>query len=156
MSFIQVPIGKGITKFPKIKRSQPEEKFGVFPSIPSDRQFLKDLSDQDRLVFEQEDHDTVGIPKDIMTFVPNNGTTFYFIEGSVNANSGAGTHTVELISNDIVIEVATSTGIGSFGFRTPTFSLIGDGVKAIRFNLTASNSNTNSTLIGYIVKSPKT
>ena len=157
MSFIQVPIGKGITKFPKIKRSQPEEKFGTFPSIPSDRQFLKDLADQDRLIITQQQTALAARPFTVVSFVPDNGTTFYFLGASCSTSNGGSEHAFELQSDGVVIEGATRIAEGVVEFKIPTFSLIGDGTKAVEIICTVSANGTfDGTILGYIVKSPRT
>ena len=46
---VKVPINKPKSK----KRFTQKEKFGTFQQIPSDRQFLKELADQGRLIIRQ-------------------------------------------------------------------------------------------------------
>ena len=157
---IKVPIGKGTgktpneLKFPNLKLSQPQEKFGVLQEIPSDRQFLKDLADQGRLVIEQG-VESAGQPTTIISFIVPNGSTFYLIEA--NAQSlGNGAAEADLVSDGTVLETVGTVGANSMPFQTPIFSTIGNGIRTIEIIMTdnPAGGGVAATLTGYLVRSP--
>ncbi len=86
MSFIQVPIGKGITKFPNIKRSIPEFTKGSISRFENDITFLKDKADRDSYVQLFASNSTAGA---IVSITPDTGTTFYFLAGQCTNDSGS-------------------------------------------------------------------
>ena len=77
MSFIQVPIGKGITKFPKFKTAQPEEGFPkTLDTAKSNLQFLHDLAENNQIV---SGTDSATTATDVIDFQAPEGTTLYVI-----------------------------------------------------------------------------
>ena len=155
---IKVPIGKGIVKttnelkFPNLKRSQPDKEgfqAGTFPSIPSDKQFLKDIADQDRLVLEQG---TIAGQGDLIVFTPPNGSTFYFIEAFCS-NTGVGRNEYNLIVEGTTIETIEQAAISQIRFLTTIFKLIGDGTRNVTIDRTDSSGSANCTLVGYLENS---
>ena len=108
MSFIQVPIGKGITKFPSQRFSEPEfTKESIKKSrVLGDLQFLENLSIDNRLVYIEGDEDGAG--QEIVSFTPNAGDTFFFLGASCsNRVAASGDQNFEILNNNISRQTIT-------------------------------------------------
>ncbi len=145
---IQVPIGKGIIKFPKIPRSKPEfEKKPFLDQINSDLQFLRLLSQDDRLVIETNTGTTSG---DMITVTPATGTTFFFLGAAVtNTDAGGLTGNFQLTNNGIVRDFVRLTDIQTHTFSLPIDRLVGTGMDSFILEALTTNVNSESALYGW-------
>ena len=132
MSFISVPIGKGIVKFPNIKRSQPDRERQKFSeqikNEPSDLAFLRRLGIDGRL-FEREDN-LISNPDAISFTIPSGSTLF--INAVVVQNISGAFGFVEFQFNSIVLETIGANALERALNSIPLFVLVGDGIKVAR------------------------
>ena len=154
MSFIQVPIGKGITKFPNIKRSQPEfipQQKEKSPELTASTEgaWLKSLADQGKLRV------IVGGGAGVATetvITPASGETFHLIGASGDA-SGAGSLTLRAIvgGDSKIIDVMrfTTEQLNAEVKNARGFSLVGNGIDILQWTLQAGASY-NDRVLGYI------
>ena len=126
MSFIQVPIGKGITKFPNLRFSQPEERKTKLPSQLSDLQFLQSIVEADErktFIFEQASRTTAG---DIITITPDTGTTFFFLGAVVQNIDAASEGTFRIDNGDTIRERVQLQIDEIYDFKLPMDRLVGN------------------------------
>ena len=142
MSFIQVPIGKGITKFPKIKQVVPEfEKKPKIPQELSDLLFLQQLSEDNRLIIQNASSTTIS---NVITITPDTGTTFFYFAGMV-----VNTHATDAISFDIrndgqrreIVELAAGE---NHQFVLPMDRLVGNMSKTFTIRQLDAGTSTAS------------
>ena len=148
MSFIQVPIGKGIGKFPKLRFSQPEfEKKSTISSIPqSDLQFLRGLAEDSRIVVQTNTGTTSG---DMITITPDTGTTFFFLGASVTNTDGAAAGTFQL-TNDGTIRDFVQIAFGdNHTFTLPIDRIVGNMSRSFILEALTANVNSLTTLYGW-------
>ncbi len=148
MSFIKVPIGRGII-------SQIQEKPQTGITAQSELQFFKDLAVDGRLVTNSSTRTTSGT---VATIIPPNGSTFYFLEASYSGqinNVGNPVSFYQLIKDGNVIERidVKNDQTTSGRFETPFDSLVGNGTRSydIEFTFDASQTgNASGTICGYL------
>ena len=158
MSFIKVPIGRGII-------SQIQEKPQTGIRVQSDIQFLQQLADEGRLVSASGSANASGTVTSLE--VPN-GTSFYMIETSFSyvVQAGGAPSTLDLINlGDIVdsIQITNSAAniTGKFGIRYDVLhgnGLTGDG-NNYRIDFTegvSANVNVSATIFGYFLSTTST
>ena len=142
MSFIQVPIGKGITKFPKFRFAEPEfEKTSLQSSKISDLLFLQQLSEDGRLIIQSASSTSIS---DIITITPDTGTTFFYFAGMV-----VNTHATDAISFDIrndgqrreIVELAAGE---NHQFVLPMDRLVGNMIKTFTIRQLDAGTSTAS------------
>ncbi len=154
MSFITVPIGKGITKFPNIKQAIPEFTKTNFEEAPTDQVFLKRIHDEGRFRTSEGARSTDGI---MASIVPLNGETFYLLGGKFQLQTTGGGR-IELNNDGVIRERygAEINGIVKGAWVITTDSLIGDGIKAYTVDLTNESgaSAVSGSIFGYIESSP--
>ena len=148
MSFIKVPIGRGII-------SQIQEKPQTGITAQSELQFFKDLAVDGRLVTNSSTRTTSGT---VATIIPPNGSTFYFLEASYSGqinNVGNPVSFYQLIKDGNVIERidVKNDQTTSGRFETPFDSLVGNGTRSydIEFTFDAGQTgNASGTICGYL------
>ncbi len=148
MSFIKVPIGRGII-------SQIQEKPQTGITAQSELQFFKDLAVDGRLVTNSSTRTTSGT---VATIIPPNGSTFYFLEASYSGqinNVGNPVSFYQLIKDSIVLERidVKNDQTTSGRFETPFDSLVGNGTRSydIEFTFDAGQTgNASGTICGYL------
>ena len=159
MSFIQVPIGKGIGK--NLRESEDFKARLAFKesqlqvSIPNNQiQYLKNLSDTNRLVIG---HGSATQAQTVVTTItPPNGSTFYLLGAVVNQvdTDAALDNVVNLIKRgvDIVESKRLVGNVPSVKFELQFDRLIGDGVLqyAILIDNQAGNGEVDGTIWGFI------
>ena len=154
MSFIQVSLGQGISKFPKLKQSIPEFTKKEIDTITanSDLQFLHDLSEGLRLIIEHNDGTTSG---DMITIMPDTGSTFYFL-GAVVLNDDPTTDGVFHIDNAGTIrEQVTLTPDTSYEFKIPMDRLVGNMSDSFTLVADTANVNSRTSLWGWVENTKK-
>ncbi len=114
-----------------IAQQQPKNQFGI--QLLPDIAFLRQLAIQGRLVFLQGRGD-VNIDQDVLTFVPANGSTFFWIGGGCMNQSASQGLTVTLSNDGNIREeyVIPPRDEGNFfvSFQMKMDALVGDGVKS--------------------------
>ena len=129
MSFIQVPLGKSLTKFPNIKLSKPQEGFPKIPErATSDKAFLVNLAKTGRMVYFLNE----GAGNDLITITPPTGTTFFFLASVITNQQAAASSVVSLINDGFVRERVVLQADERYQFKLPIDRLIGDGMKNFR------------------------
>ncbi len=126
MSFIQVPLGKSLTKFPNIRLSKPEERKTKLPSQLSDLQFLQSIVEADQrktFIFEQASRTTAG---DIITITPDTGTTFFFLGAVVQNIDAASEGTFRIDNRDTIRERVQLQIDEIYDFKLPMDRLVGN------------------------------
>ena len=151
---IKVPLGKGATQteFP-LSPSEFTTKDSL-TTAKTDRQFLQELVDQDRIITRNGSTGAIG---EIVGFEVPNGSTYYHLAAKIIFN-GAGTNTADLIGDPTVIETVGINGIGGgqIDFISPIFTVIGNNSRRIHIDLTADGGDTiNASFTGYILNSPR-
>ena len=149
MANIQVPIGRGLLQ-------QPQQQKEQFTKSLSDREFLKQLADEGRLVGSTAS-DIITTTADLIinSIVPPNGSTFYFISGSWVNSMGAPRVTLELRLDGVAIEGYTNSLTSTMlkGDWLTDFSMKGDGTKAITVvaieSAAGAGSFVSSNICGY-------
>ncbi len=150
MSFIQVPIGKGITKFPNIKRSQPE-------TIPKSEdatntlQFLHDLVDDGEI---RSQVDSTTLSGTATSFTPNNGDTYFPISVTVG-NSSASTELVEIINASSIPIVFIVPTLTQLKYDLTSERLVGNGTDSFSVNLVNARSSIHTVQVGYVKKTKR-
>ena len=145
MSFIQVPIGKGITKFPNIRRSQPDKIKDSQKTTQTDLQFLHDIAEDIRFTVI---HTPVTDEENLVQVQPPTGTTFYFIGAQVNNLDAAAQdfdiRTFESFVSSVNIEIKESiqvASLASFVFNIPVLKIVGnDNLRLTLRNITKNNA----------------
>ena len=154
MSFIQVPIGKGITKFPSFKQAQPEFTKLAATDAKTDQAFLKTIHDEGRFRIDEGARSTDGT---MASIIPLNGETFYLLGGKYQIQTTGGGR-IELNNDGVIRERygAEINGIVKGAWVITTDSLIGDGIKAYTVDLTNESgaSAVSGSIFGYIESSP--
>ena len=128
MSFIQVPIGKGITKFPQFKRSIPEftKESIQKPIAQSNLQFLHDIT-RDQKFIQLEGTLNLNI-------TPASGSTFYYLGAMIQNTHATDAGTVRLIIDlgstgtiNTIFETIELAANESYQFKLPSARLSGTG-----------------------------
>ena len=149
MSFIQVPIGKGITKFSNgqniLQRQASKIRLETNQSN-SDFQFLEDLIENGNYVFEQATRADIG---EILNITPSSGTTFYCLAASVFNSSAATSSTINLNDTNITQQTKNSTGMSTITFDIPIIRIVGNGVNKIHLNMNSAVTNLTAFIAGY-------
>ncbi len=136
MSFIQVPLGEGISKFPKLRFSKPEPKLTSLPSQISDLEFLQNLAERNRLIERTEDRDSIG---SIIEHIPETGSTFYFLGAVIQNIHDSNTVDVSIVNDNITRERVTLAVNEIHKFELPIDRLVGDGMKSYTVELLDDN-----------------
>ena len=133
-----------------ISQFAPKNKFSINTSLP-DIAFMRQLAVQGRLVFAQGEATTAATNASI---IPPNGTTFFWLSGSVSNISSASQirFTVEndgMVREDLIISsVVVSLGYTPLALKMD--ALVGDGVKAFTIERqTSTTGTTSATIMGW-------
>ena len=144
---IQVPIGKGIGKFPKLRFAQPEfEKKPFTEQINSDLQFLRQLSEDDRIIIQTNVGTTSG---DMITITPDTGTTFFFLGASVTNTDGAAIGEFQLTNNGIIRDWVQLAAGATHTFSLPIDRLVGNMSNSFILEAITTNVNSLTSLYGW-------
>ena len=145
MSFIQVPIGKGITQ---TITSQPKRQ--PLSQITTDLQFLHNLFTTKKIFVDSIESATGG---ELIIVTPQTGSTFYFLKCSVS-NAGASAQIFKLTNtssgivqaNREVLQVLPDT---SMDFKMPMDMCVGDGTAQFAIEM-ENNIQCAVTLMGWL------
>ena len=147
MSFIQVPLGQGISKFPKLRFSQPEfEKTKLTKPIITDIELLIELAELGQLVIEEGSITTVG---DMVTITPDTGTTFFFLGATVQNTDATLDGTAEIQNNGTVQEAVKLAPDEFYEFKLPLDRLVGNMNKTYILTGITPNTSMQGTLYGW-------
>ena len=147
---VNVPIGKGIGKFPKIKRAQPDrESISTSPTSQAvgDIQLFRKLAIQGRFISTSGSNNNVG--ELLSTFTPPEGTTFFFLSATVS-NPATNSGTVDIRTDGVVVDTITIAAADSQTSGIPMALLVGDGSKVFDIIITeATPVDMTSVMIGW-------
>ena len=144
MSFIQVPIGKGIGKFPKLRFSQPEERRPE--QIPhSDLSFLQNLTEDLRLVIQTG---SISTANDIITITPDTGTTFYFL-GGVIQNTDTLEGEFQIVNDGIIREIVLLQADEIYEIKLPIDRLVGNMSNTFTITGNTADISARASLFGW-------
>ena len=150
---VKVPINK--PKKSK-RRFTSREQFGKLQEIPSDRQFLKDVVDQDRLITRFATDGGQALPFTLISFIVPNGQTYYSLESFYDQDAVTVTE-VDIVLNGVVLESMSGSAVGRTTSSTPIFNLAGNGIKTIDIIVNRFGSaDIAFSLIGYLENSVRT
>ena len=146
MSFIQVPIGKGIGKFPKLRFSQPEERRPE--QIPhSDLSFLESLAEDSRLIFLENQITASGT---LISITPDTGTTFFFLKASVQNFDDTTTTDITLINAGTTREQITLAPGERHTFQLPFDRLVGNMSNSFQIDSAEATTQVQGSLYGWV------
>ena len=151
MSFVTVPLGKGITKdqfgFP---RSQPE----IIPKSEDSTntlQFLQDLVNDSEIRSQVDSAVGSGTAT---SFTPNNGDTYFPI--SVTVGSTAATEqVVEVINASSIPIVFVVPALSQIKYDLTSERLVGNGSDSFSINLVNALSAIHTVQVGYVKKTKR-
>ena len=118
---VQVPIGRGIGKFPKLRFSQPEPQLTA-QLAHSDLSFLQNLTEDLRLTINTG---SITTANDIITITPDTGTTFYFL-GGVIQNTDTIEGEFQIVNNGQVREIVLLQADEIYEIKLPLDRLVGN------------------------------
>ncbi len=149
----QVPLGQALIKFPNIRLAKPE-----FPktsldldTITSDLEFLRKLSQDSRIQFFQDQSTTSG---DLITVMPDTGSTFYFL-GCVVQNTDTVAGTFRIDNDGTTREVVELQAGETYEFKIPIDRLVGSMSNTFVLVAETANTSSQSSLFGWNEKTKK-
>ncbi len=147
MSFIKVPIGRGIGL-------PPRQEIQKMPPTPNEQSFLKQLDDEGRLLIVEGSRTSDG---EVLSITPVTGTTFYYLGAScAAAHSSVQTKLFTLSINGTDVEnvgIPPSNGFGEFKLKTA--SVVGNGINNIAIDVDVSSGGTGfASIWGYNENTP--
>ena len=153
MSFISVPIKQGtaILKFPNIPRSKPEFLKNPESKATSKQQFLKELADQGKLIALEGQRLSAAGKGVVITFTPNNGTTFYLLS-AVMSSSGAADLGMDKVIGGVTLNVNIKelSAAGSIDCTIEGYAFVGNGIDELRLVGGVDGRDYNANLSGYL------
>ena len=156
MSFIQVPIGKGITKFPKIKQSIPEftKESLQSPTSQNDFAFLRDIIENGRFVNQRMVSDSA---QEVIAVTPATGDTFYYLGCSVINTHATISIRLSLVpdgtanrQDDLLVPAQDTRS-----FSIPIQRLVGNGTTSFTITQQTDENGTITNLWGYLVNTER-
>ena len=144
---VQVPLGKGISKFPKFKFAEPEfEKKTIDEKIASDIEFVQQLILDGRLIIQKETNTSSGV---LVSQTPDTGTTYWFLGAVIQNTDAAAEGSFSIINNGTTRELVTLQVNEIYEFRIPLDRLVGNMSRVFSINGITANINSEVTMYGW-------